>query len=86
MTKKTDRRTTILNLLKEGPKSVGELQSLTGYEIRHVKNILSEFYGLNLVKGTIENGFMYTQPKGPFVKEEGDVYDEFTLKNLARIV
>lgn len=80
---KSNRRTTILNLLKEGPKSVGELQDLTGYEPRHVKNILSEFYGMNLIKGTMEKEFIYTPLKGPFTKEVDCVYDdEFVLQNI----
>lgn len=80
------KQTQILNLLKEGPKTLTELEEITSFDKRTIRNTLMEIYGVGVVK-EIKGFYTYIEPKTPIVYDTEEVtVHESQLKNLSRVI
>ena len=81
------KQTQILNLLKEGPKSFSELEKITSFDKRIIRNTILELFDIGVIRGNFQSCYRYTEPKEPIVYDTEEVYvEEKHLKNLSRVL
>jgi predicted transcriptional regulator len=81
------KQTRILNLLKEGPKTLTELEEITSFDKRTIRNTIMELYDIGVVRGSTESSYRYIEPKTPIVYDTEEVtVHESQLKNLSRVI